>query len=241
MKLLLTFTSILLCFFNVFSQTNREGTPYGANSDGRLISVFENLKNKTKGSKIKTEEISGSPYFEESFKTAQIVYFGEILKENIYIRYNAYSDEMEMAKSESQTSSDDVLIKNKKITCTLNGYSYKYLAFIKENEQPAVGYVKELFRGNKFSLYVRETKEYKEGVKAKSSLEGSFPPRFIDKKDYYIALGDGSLKQTKLSKKHIVSTLSSYEQEIKSFINLNKVKLKNSSDVIKLFNFLEEI
>ena len=90
-------------------------------------------------------------------------------------------------------------------------------------------------------MYVRETKEYKEGVKAKSSLEGSFPPRFIDKTDYYIALGDGSLKQTKLSKKHIVNTLSSYEQEIKSFINLNKVKLKNSSDVIKLFNFLEEI
>jgi len=241
MKLLLTFTSILLCFFNVFGQTNREGIPYGANSDGRLISVFENLKNKTKGSKIKTEEISGSPYFEESFKTAQIVYFGEILKENIYIRYNAYNDEMEMAKSESQTSSEDALIKNKKVTCTFNGYTYKYLAYIKENEQPAVGYVKELYKGNKFSLYVRETKEYKEGVKAKSSLEGSFPPRFTDKTNYYIALGDGSLIQTKLSKKHIVNTLSSYEQEIKSFINSNKVKLKNSSDVIKLFNFLEKI
>ena len=241
MKLLLTFTSILLCFFNVFSQTNREGTPYGANSDGRLISVFENLKNKIKGSKIKTEEISGSPYFEESFKTAQIGYFGEILKENIYVRYNAYSDEMEMAKSEFQTSSDDALIKNKKVTCTLNGYSYKYLEYIKENEQPAVGYVKELFKGNKFSFYVRETKEYKEGVKAKSSLERSFPPRFTDKTDYYIALGDDSLKQTKLSKKQIIKALSSYEQEIKDFINLNKVKLRNSSDLIKLLNFLEEI
>ena len=241
MKLLLTFTSILLCFFNVFSQTNREGTPYGANSDGRLISVFENLKNKTKGSKIKTEEISGSPYFEESFKTAQIVYFGKILKENIYIRYNAYSDEMEMAKSESQTSSDDALIKNKKITCTLNGYSYKYLEYIKENEQPAVGYVKELFKGNKFSFYVRETKEYREEVKAKSSLERSFPARFIDKTEYFIAVGNGSLKKTKLSKKQIVNSLSSYKQEIKNFIYLNKVKLRDSSDVIKLFNFLEKI
>ena len=241
MKATLASIFILLCFFNVQSQVNREALPFGVNSDGRLISVFENLKNKTKGSKIKTDKISGSPYFDDSFKTAQIGYFGEILKENIYIRYNAFSDEMEMAKSESQTSSEDALIKNKKVTCIINGYTYKYLAYIKENQQPAVGYVKELFKGNKFSLYVRETKEYKEGVKAKSSLEGSFPPRFIDKTDYYIALGDGSLKQTKLSKKHIVNTLSSYEQEIKSFINLNKVKLKNSSDVIKLFNFLEEI
>jgi len=241
MKATLTFILIYLYFFTVQSQISREALPHGVNSDGRLIGIFEDLKNKTKGNKIKTDKISGSPYFEESFKTAQIEYFGEILKENIYIRYNAYSDEMEMAKSESQTSSEDALIKNKKVTCTINGYTYKYLAYINANEQPAVGYVKELFKGNKFSLYVRETKEYKEGVKAKSSLERSFPARFIDRIEYFIALGDDSLKQTKLSKKQIVKALNSYEQEIKDFINLNKVKLRNSNDVIKLFNFLEEI
>lgn len=241
MKLFLTFTSVLLYSFNVYSQVDRQALPYGVNSDGRLIDLFENIKNKTKGSKTKTEKISGSPYFDKNFKTAQIGYFGEILKDNIYIRYNAFSDEIEMAKSESQTSTEDALIKNKKVTCTINGYTYKYLAFIKDDELPAIGYVKELFKGNKFSLYVRETKEYKEGVKAKSSLERSFPARFVDKTEYYIAIENGSLKQTKLSKKQIINTLSSYEQEIKSFINLNKVKLRNSSDIIKLFNFLEEI
>ena len=241
MKFLLTFTLILFFFFNLYSQVSRETYPYGVNSDGRLIGVFEDLKNKTKGSKIKTEKISGSPYFDKSFKTAQIEYFGKILKDNVYIRYNAYSDEMEMAKSESQTSSEDALIKNKKVTCIINGYTYRYLAFIKDDELPAIGYFKELFKGNKFSLYVRETKEYKEGVKAKSSLEGSFPARFIDRIEYFIAEGDDSLKQTKLSKKQIVKALSSYEQEIKDFININKVKLRNSSDIIELFKFLEEI
>ena len=113
MKATLASIFILLCFFNVQSQVNREALPFGVNSDGRLISLFENLKNKTKGSKIKTDKIFGSPYFDDRFKTAQIEYFGEILKENIYIRYNAFSDEMEMAKSESQTSSEDALIKNK--------------------------------------------------------------------------------------------------------------------------------
>ena len=146
-----------------------------------------------------------------------------------------------MAKSESQTSTEDALIKNKKVTCIINGYTYKYLTFIKDGELSAVGYLKELFKGNKFSLYVRETKEYKEGVKAKSSLERSFPARFVDKTEYYIGIENGSLKHTKLSKKQIINTLSSYEQEIKSFINLNKVKLRNSLDVIKLLNFLEEI
>ena len=148
---------------------------------------------------------------------------------------------MEMAKSESQTSSEDALIKNRKVTCTINGYTYKYLEYLNENEPPAVGYVKELFKGNKFSFYVRETKEYREGVEAKSSLERSFPARFIDKTEYFIAVGNGSLKKTKLSKKQIVNSLSSYKQEIKNFIYLNKVKLRDSSDVIKLFNFLEKI
>ena len=241
MKLFLTFILVLLCFFNVYSQVDRQVLPYGVNSDGRLIDVFENIKNVTKGSKTKTEKISGSPYFDKKFKTAQIGYFEEILKDNIYLRYNAFSDEMEMAKSESQTSSEDALIKNKKVTCIINGYTYKYLAFINDDELPAVGYLKELYKGNKFSLYIRETKEYKEGVKAKSSLERSFPARFVDKTEYYIGIENGSLKHTKLSKKQIINTLSSYEQEIKSFINLNKVKLRNSSDIIKLFNFLEEI
>ena len=241
MKATLTFILIILCFFNAKSQVSREAIPYGVNSDGRLIGVFENLKNKTKGSKIKTNKISGSPYYNQNFKTAQIGYFGKILKNDIYIRYNAYSDEMEMAKSESQTSSEDALIKNRKVTCTINGYTYKYLEYLNENEPPAVGYVKELFKGNKFSFYVRETKEYREGVEAKSSLERSFPARFIDKTEYFIAVGNGSLKKTKLSKKQIINSLSSYKQEIKNFIYLNKVKLRDSSGVIKLFNFLEKI
>ena len=241
MKATLTFILIIFCFFNAKSQVSREAIPYGVNSDGRLIGVFENLKNKTKGSEIKINKISGSPYYNQNFKTAQIGYFGKILKNDIYIRYNAYSDEMEMAKSESQTSSEDALIKNRKVTCTINGYTYKYLEYLNENEPPAVGYVKELFKGNKFSFYVRETKEYREGVKAKSSLERSFPARFIDKTEYFIAVGNGSLKKTKLSKKQIVNSLSSYKQEIKNFIYLNKVKLRDSSDVIKLFNFLEKI
>ena len=112
----------------------------------------------------------------------------------------------------------DRLIKNRKVTCTINGYTYKYLEYLNENEPPAVGYVKELFKGNKFSFYVRETKEYREGVEAKSSLERSFPARFIDKTEYFIAVGNGSLKKTKLSKKQIINSLSSYKQEIKNFI-----------------------
>ena len=45
MKATLASIFILLCFFNVQSQVNREALPFGVNSDGRLISVFENLKN----------------------------------------------------------------------------------------------------------------------------------------------------------------------------------------------------
>ena len=41
MKASLTFIFILLCFFNAQSQVSREALPFGVNSDGRLISVFE--------------------------------------------------------------------------------------------------------------------------------------------------------------------------------------------------------
>ena len=232
--------AVVFGFFSLHSQVSRDALPNGVLSDGRLIDMFENIKNRTKGGSPQIAKVSGSPYFDENFKTAQVDYFGEILKDNIYIRYNAFSDEMEIAKTKFQPSSEDVLIKNNKVACIIDGFTYKYLGYVRENKPPAVGYVKELFKGKIFSLYVRETKQYKEATIAKSSLERSFPPRFSDKIEYYISIENGSLNQIKLSKKRILSALKSYTEQIKSFIDINDVKLKNLDEFIALFQYLDK-
>ena len=69
----------------------------GVRSDSRINDLFENLKNRVKKQNITSTKIKGSPYFNESFELAEIEYFGKILNDKIYLRYNALNDEMEMS------------------------------------------------------------------------------------------------------------------------------------------------
>ena len=231
---------LLLGTFCVNAQFN--GGSISIRSDGRLIDLFESIKNRTNAFKSNTfNKIEGSPYFETTFKSAEIKYFEENLKDNVFIRYNAFSDEMEVGTNPNQQSADNVLIKNNKVYCIIDGDVYRYLAYTNENDPPAVGYVKELFRGKVFSLFERKSKIYMEATIAKTSLERAFPARFIEKINYYYSVENGSLMRIKLSKKKLISALKSYTDEIKSFISNSDSKLKSPNEVIKLFKYLEAI
>ena len=77
----------------------------GVLSDSRILDIFENIKNKANSATKAIGSIKGSPYFDKSFKSSQVEYFGKTLKDNIYLRYNAFRDEMEMGKTANQNSS----------------------------------------------------------------------------------------------------------------------------------------
>ena len=121
------------------------------------MDMLENIKERNNSAIKDISSIKGSRYFYDIFKSSQVEYFVKTLKDNIYLRYNAFSDEMEMGKTANQNSSEEILIKNNKVACVIEGDTYRYLGYINENEAPAVGYVKELFKGAVFSFYIRQT------------------------------------------------------------------------------------
>ena len=239
---------ILLYFFSISTltmaaQSNSYGTgSNGVRSDGRLIAVFESIKNRTNAFKSNSnKKIKGSPYFEMTFKRGEIRYFDKDIKDNIFIRYNAHSDEMEIGKNPNQKSADNILIKNNKVSCIIDGDIYHYLGYVNENYPSGLGYFKELFRGKVFSFFEKKSKVYMEATIAKTSLERPLPDRFVEKTKYFFSVNNGSLLQIKLSKKKLISALKPYFSEIKSFISNSDLKVKNPNDVIKLFNYLETI
>jgi hypothetical protein len=79
-----------------------------------------------------------------------------------------------------------------------------------------------------------------EATVARTSLERSFPARFISKTEYYYSVNKKELNQIKLSKRKILSKLKSYSDLIKSFLVSHGVKLKSSNDLIEMFKFLEK-
>ena len=79
-----------------------------------------------------------------------------------------------------------------------------------------------------------------EATTARTSLERSFPARFVEKIEYYFSINNGELNQLKLSKKKILSRLKNYSILIKSFIKNNGSNLKSLEDVIAMFNYLDQ-
>ena len=77
-------------------------------------------------------------------------------------------------------------------------------------------------------------------TQARTSLERSFPARFVDKKKFYFSIENGSLKEVKLNKKKVSNTLKAYDEDVKNYISASKTKLKSKEDVLQLLNFIEK-
>ena len=229
---------LLLCNFSTLSSQGNNSN--GVQSDLRLVDLYENIKNKIGKKTYSNQKIKGTPYFEKTFKLAEVEYFGELITDKIYIRFNAYNDEMEIASSPLTKSSDNILIKNNKVFCIIEGKTYRYLGFKEDNQPPAVGYLKELFKGELFSFYERKFKVYMQATVARTSLERSFPARFVEKIQYYYSVNNGEINQIKLSKKNILNKLKPHSSSIKLFMEKNNSKLKSLKDIVEMFNFIDQ-
>lgn len=230
---------LLLCNFTTLSSQGNNSN--GVQSDLRLVDLYENIKNKIGRKTYSNQKIKGTPYFEKTFKLAEVEYFGELITDKIYIRFNAYNDEMEIASSPLTKSSENILIKNNKVFCIIDGKTYRYLGFKEDNQPPAVGYLKELFKGELFSFYERKFKVYMQATVARTSLERSFPARFVEKIQYYYSVNNGEINQIKLSKKNILNKLKPHSSSIKQFMEKNDSKLKSLNDVVEMFNFIDQL
>lgn len=187
-----------------------QGLAWGQ-TDSDAINFFNNLTTRPKKT-LTAKDIKGTPYFVEEFKLAKVYYGGRFEEgKQIYIRHNAYSDELEMATSPYQYASEQILLKTKEVFCELDGVTYKLLPYInKSSGQPEIGYLQSIFEGKKYSVYLNQTKVFMKQQPARTSLERSFPPRFVDSQVFYYSkegetpkylnTSKGSLKKLFISK-----------------------------------------
>ena len=230
----------LTCFKMLFlyAQNNSPYNPSkftGPNSS--IIYLFDDIKNKTE-EKTNKGQIKGSPYFDKTFKLAQIEYFGKILEEKMFLRYNAFNDEMEISKNPISNSSEKILIKDINVSCFFENQIFRYLCYDRSYQNSKFGYLKELVKGELFSFFQRKTKVFMEAYKARTSIERSFPARFVEKKKYYFSFKEGPLIEVELSKRKFISKLKSYNSSVKFLVEKNNLKLKSLDEFILLFEYL---
>ena len=206
-------------------------------SDSRAMDAFRDLSNRVSRSTIPPENIRGSYYFQEDFKPGKVIYFGKELKEQIYLRHNGYTDEMEIWKGEpGQRNVEEILLKSAEVDCIIDGEYYKLLPYrSKSNHMPKIGYLIVLSDGPKYKLYMQRKKVFMEASEARTSLERSLPARFNDETNYYFSVGEETPVPLNKSKRAFVKAFKDQERAVKDYIKTSRNRLKTKEDLKAIF------
>ena len=230
---ILLFTALLT--FNLQSQGN-----INSNLTGATQSALIDFGNRSQR-KAQPLNVQGSHYFNKDFKIAKLEYFGKELNDTGYMRYNAFRDEIEMADTQYQDETDVILLKSADVIPLINGERYEYLPYRLESGNAFIGYLVNIYDGKNDKLYLKRKKTFMEAKIARTSLENSFPPRYVESEELYISSNGDTPVKLKQSKKSIISYFKSNSDKVKKFIKSEKLKVSELSSIIKIFEFAENL
>ena len=230
---ILLFTALIN--FNLQSQGNINGNITGATQQALID--FGNRSTRAP----QPLNVQGSHYFDENFRAAKLEYFGKELNDTGYMRYNAFRDEIEMADTNSQSESELILIKSADVIPLINGERYEYLPYRLESGNAYIGYLIKIFDGKKDKLFLKKKKTFMEAKIARTSLENSFPPRYVESIELYISSNGSTPIKLKQSKKSIINFFEDNSDKVKKFIKSDKLKVSDLGSVIKIFEFADNL
>ena len=246
MKWLVKYLLVVICSLTSFSQI-------GTRDNGRIISgsnfnFFDNLKisysilNSDDENTIMYEDIEGSPYIDNNITIGKIYSKSLELIKTAFVRYNAYTDNMEVSLDEE--GSDYYLIKKLPdfLYFELNNKIYKAFEY-NLNSEKIINYFVILADNdkNKSTLLNKETIIFKKGKKPESSFLTPTNHRFVRAKDkFYIKIDDQILEVPKKIK-DLPKLFGDKKTEIEAFIASSKIKSNSGLDLLNIVNYYNSL
>ena len=227
----------LFLIFNVLFLNAQGGTSVLSGNAQQALIDFGNSSKRSP----QPLNVQGSHYFNKDFKIAKLEYFGKELNDTGYMRYNAFRDEIEMADTQNQVETDIILLKSADVIPLINGDRYEYLPYRLESGNAFIGYLVNIYNGKNDKLYLKRKKTFMEAKIARTSLENSFPPRYVESEELYISSNGDTPVKFKQSKKTIISYFKSNSDKVKKFIKSEKLKVNELSSIIRIFEFAENL
>lgn len=227
-----------ISFLSLYAQNMKPGS-YGQ-TDQFAADLFRQMRVKDSRN-VQLGSIKGSPYFEEEFEKG-IVYYNEEPQENVvFLRYNAFADEIEMTPHQYQYKTDQAVVKSTDLSCTIGDDKYVYLPFVdKTSGIVKMGYMIELYKGKNYTVYFNKSKVYMEATQARTGLERSFPARFVDDITYYYNTKGDTPIELKLFKSKL-RELFENKDRFNNFIKRNSRSKDNTNQwLIDLFKHMDQ-
>jgi len=180
----------------------------------------------------------GSPYYSDTFLLGNIYINDELTKSDVAMRYNIYSDEMEVKESlKDDDKRISALIKSPDISVVILNQSFVYLTKGRGLEKG--GYFHVITKGKNYSLFKKLEKKYYEERKAKTSFERDVPPKFEDRISYYIHFENGGMVLLPDSKKKIYKAFGDSGEEVKKYCKEKDLDITEEKDLKRVVNYLD--
>lgn len=177
------------------------------------------------------ENVQGSPYANSSFTPGRISMKGS-KSYPAFLRYNAYTDVIEMQGEEEPI----YLLRSKDMEVKILNQTYRLFDFT-DGSFEKKGYFVVLNSEGPAQLLLRQKSEFFEEQEALSSYSMSKPARFENETTYYLKFEGQPATPVRLKKKDVLSVFPSHKDEVTAYAKENQLKLKDSVEVIQLLKY----
>lgn len=218
-----------------------EGSPlnnYFQRRTPAMDQLMREVRNNGTTQKFYIGAEKGSAYEEEDFALGK-VFAGDEFLDKVYFRYNAFSDELEIKKTQLEEEKFQALVKNEDIyIVSNNGEKYIYREFYEENGDMQRGYLKILSETENATLYKQYNVKFFEGRAAQNSMVNPIPSRFTPFTGYFLkANSTERILEIPSQKRKLFKFL---EENIEGFesnnLKKNDVDLDTEQGILIFFN-----
>lgn len=179
----------------------------------------------------RSKNLEGSQYISEEFLPAKLMNTDEIYS----VRFNAYQDEMEIKRNGQDYSLPKTF--DYSITFLNDQKVYRVFEYL-NNDTPTKGFFVVVYKNDKISLLLKEKIILMDEVKPNTGYEKYKPPTLKREKDkLYIAYKNNTTSELPTKKKDFYSLFSSNYNNIEDFVNKNKLNIKDTEDLTKIFEY----
>jgi len=198
-----------------------------------LFQMDEYIKRQKKGVEFtETDTYTGTPYNNPNYLIGNIYKDNELWATNIAIRYNAMEDEMEIKESLDSPDEDArVLTKSPDIFVKILNDIFIFAPY--KGGVEGGGYFQVLLEGDKFDLYKKWVKKFKDGVRATTTLTKDIKPNFKDDPIFYLINKKGVFYELPASKNKKLKALTKEQPEMKNYVKKYNLDLNEEKDLIR--------